>query len=92
MGDEVVLTSALPGPLALTIHVGRGIAHAGDYNSFGSAPSHFLLGGGGATHPRDGTADVVRLLYIVAELRIRNEDICASFQLSHSLCLKKTFD
>lgn len=44
-----------------------------------------------ATHPGDSTADV-RLLYIVAVLRGRNEDICASFQLSHGLGLRKTFD
>ena len=57
MGDEAVLTSALPRPLALTVCVRHGIAHSGDYSSFGSASSHFPLGE--ATHPRDSTANVV---------------------------------
>lgn len=44
MADEAVLTSALPRPLPLTVHVGHSIAHRDD--SFGSASSHFPLDGG----------------------------------------------
>lgn len=72
-----------PRPSALTVHIGRGIDHGGDCNSFGSASSHFPLGE--RQHILE-TIDVFWLLYIVGELRDRNEDIHAS------LGLRKTFD